>query len=173
MNAEVQKHLEYASGYLELKMLDDALQETDAALALEPHNPHAIAMKSAILWYQNRLKEAEPFMAELAELNPRDSGIWINLAYIRRRTQSVEAAAETLQHAFDANPRDPLAHFNMACYRAAQNRTEEALALLRNALSLDPKLRDLARAEPDFQPLRGLPAFQKLISGEEADPRRA
>jgi tetratricopeptide (TPR) repeat protein len=164
MNEEVQKHLLYASGYLDLKMLEDALRETDAALALEPHNPHAIAMKSAILWHQNRLQEAEPFIAELAEMNPRDAGIWINLAYIRRRTQSVEAAAETLQRAFDANPRDALAHFNMACYRAVQNRTEEALTLLQNALSLDPKLRVLARAEPDFQALRGMAAFEKLIS---------
>ncbi len=167
MNAEVQKHIEYASGYLDLKMLADALRETDAALGLEPHNPRAIAMKSAILWHENRLQEAEPFIAELAEMNPRDSGIWINLAYIRRRVHSLDAAVETLQHAFDANPRDALAHFNMACYRAVQNRTEEALSLLRNALALDPKLRDLAKAEPDFQPLRELPTFQQLIAGGE------
>lgn len=166
MNPEVQKHVEYASGYLDLKMIEDALRETDAALALEQHNPRAIAMKSAILWHQNRLTEAEPFIAELAEMNPRDSGIWINLAYIRRRVHSLDAAVETLQHAFDANPRDALAHFNMACYRAVQNRPDEALTLLENALSLDPKLRDLAKAEPDFQPLHGLTAFQKLINGE-------
>lgn len=163
MSPEIQKHLEYASGYLDLQMLEDALRETDLVLALEPHNSHAVAMKSAILWHQNRLREAEPFVAELAEMNPRDSGIWINLAYIRRRTQSVDAAVQTLQHAFDVNPRDPLAHFNMACYRAVQNRTAEALELLRNALHLDPKLRDLAKAEPDLAPLRPLAAFQKLL----------
>lgn len=167
MNAEAEKHVEYASGYLDLKMLEDALRETDAALALEPHHPRAIAIKSAILWHQNRLHEAEPYVAELAEMNPRDSSIWINLAYIRRRTRSLEAAVETLQRAFEANPRDPLAHFNMACYRAVQDRTEEALALLENALALDPSLRELAKTEPDFQKLRGLAAFQKLISGEK------
>jgi predicted Zn-dependent protease len=163
MNAAVHKHLEYASGYLDLKMLEDALRETDTVLAVEPHNPHAVAMKSAILWFQNRLREAEPFVAELAEMNPRDSGIWINLAYIRRRTQSLDAAVETLRHAFDANPRDALAHFNMACYRAAQKRVAEALSLLADALHLDPKLRELARAEPDLADLRPLPAFQELI----------
>ena len=164
MKPEVQKHIEYASGYFELKMFEEALRETEAALALEPNQPQAIARKSAILWHQNRLNEAEPFVARLAEMNPRDSGIWINLAYIRRRTQSLDAAVATLQHAFTANPRDALAHFNMACYRAVQNRPEEALTLLQNALSLDPKLRDLAKAEPDFQTLRGMAAFQKLIN---------
>jgi tetratricopeptide (TPR) repeat protein len=166
MKPETQKHIEYASGYLDLKMFDEALREADAALALEPDQPQAIAMKSAVLWHQDRLSEAEPFVAKLAEMNPRDSGIWINLAYIRRRTQSLDAAVRTLQRAFDANPRDALAHFNMACYRAVQHRTEEALALLRNALSLDPKLRSLAKAEHDFDPLRALPEFQKLVDDD-------
>jgi Flp pilus assembly protein TadD len=132
-------------------------------MALEPHNPHAVAMKSAILWHQNKLREAEPFVAELAEMNPRDAGIWINLAYIRRRTHSLDAAVETLERAFQVNPQEPLAHFNMACYRAVQNRTTEALELLRNALSLDPKLREVAKAEPDLDRLRELPDFQKII----------
>ena len=166
MNVEVQKHIQYASGYLDLKMFDEALREVDAALALEPNQPQAIAMKSAVLWHLNRLKEAEPFVAKLAEMNPRDSGIWINLAYIRRRTQSLDAAVDTLQHVFEINPRDPLAHFNMACYRAVQHHTQEAIELLRNAVHLDPKLKNLAKAEPDLSSLRSLPEFQKLINGK-------
>jgi len=165
VKVEIQKHIEYASGYLDLKMFDEALREADVALALAPSEPHALGIKSAILWEQNRLKEAEPFMAQLAELNPHNTGLWINLAYIRRRTQSVEAAAATLQRAFHANPRDALANFNMACYRAVQNRPEEALELLRDALQIDPKLRAMAKAEADFQTLRGLPAFEKLLTG--------
>jgi len=168
MNLEIQKHIEYASGYLELKMFDEALREADVAATIAPHDPHVLAIKSAILWEQNRLNEAEPFMAQLAEMNPRNTGLWINLAYIRRRTQSVEAAAETLQRAFNANPRDALANFNMACYRAVQNRPAEALDLLRDALSLDPKLRALAKAEQDFDSIRTLPAFQKLLSRNES-----
>ena len=165
MKPEVQKHIEYASGYLDLKMLEEAMREAEAALAIEPDQPQAIAMKSAILWHQNRLNEAEPFVAKLAEMNPRDSGIWINLAYIRRRTRSLDAAVETLQHAFVANPRDALAHFNMACYRAVQHRTKEALRLLRHALDLDPKLKSLAKAEHDFDQLRETPEFQRLVDG--------
>ena len=86
MKPEVQKHVEYASGYLDLKMYDDAIREADLALSLDPNLPQAIAIKSATLWQANRLSEAEPFVAKLAELHPRDAGIWINLAYIRRRT---------------------------------------------------------------------------------------
>jgi len=164
MTPEVQKHIEYASGYLDLKMYDDAMQEADMALALTPDLPQAIAIKSDVLCQVNRLSEAEQFMAQLAELSPRDSAIWINLAYIRRRTQSIDAAVDTLQRAFDANPQDALANYNMACYRAVQHRPEEAIELLKNALHLDPKLKALARAEPDFVGLREVPAFQKLFA---------
>ena len=160
---EVQKHIEYASGYLDLKMYDDAMREADEALTLAPNLPEAIGIKSDVLCQANRLSEAEPFMAQLAELTPSDSAIWINLAYIRRRTQSIDAAVTTLQRAFDANPQDALAHYNMACYRAVQHRQQEAIELLQNALHLDPKLKALAKAEPDFAGLREVPAFQKLL----------
>lgn len=164
MNTQLQKHLEHASGYLDLKMFDDALREADAALALQPDEPMAIAIKSTVLWELNRLGEVEPCMAKLAELNPKNSGLWINLAYIRRRTQSLDAAVATLQRAFDANPKDALAHFNMACYRAVQNRPQEALALLQSAFTLNPKLKILARHEHDFDGLRALPEFQRLFA---------
>ena len=163
MTPEVQKHVEYASGFLDLRMYDDAVKEADRALALSPNLAQAIAIKSAALWEANRLSEAEPVVAKLAELNPRDSGIWINLAYIRRRTQSLDAAVDTLKRAFEANPRDALAHYNMACYRAMQHREGEAIDMLRNALCLDPKLKALAKAEPDFCELRLSPAFQELL----------
>lgn len=163
MDIGLRKHLQYASGYLDLKMYDEAIAEADYVLQHEPDCEAAIAIKSTALWQANRLMEAEPYVARLAELHPRESALWINLAYIRRRTQSLDAAVETLQHAFDANPRDALAHFNMACYRAVQHRHEEALQLLRNALYLDPKLRHLAKLEPDLQPLRELPEFRQLV----------
>jgi tetratricopeptide (TPR) repeat protein len=170
MNSQAKKHVEYASGYLDLMMYDECVRECDAALQVDAENRHAVALKSAALWQANRLKEAEPCMARLAELAPHESTVWINLAYIRRRTQSLEAAVETLQRAFEANPQDALAHFNMACYRAMQNRQKEAMALLTNALKLDPKLRELARAERDLESLHPLPEFQNLI--KSISPRR-
>src|SRR5258708_1095404 len=144
MKPEVQKHVEYASGYLDLKMYDDAVQEADIALRLSPNLPQAIALKSAALWQANRLSEAEPFVAQLAELHPLDAGIWINLAYIRRRTQSLDAAVTTLQRAFDANPRYALAHYYMACYHAMTPREQDAIEHLNNALNLDPQLKAVA-----------------------------
>ncbi len=163
MDEATRKHLEHASGYLDLKMYDDALREADAVLAVVPEQPQATAIKAAIYWHTNQLREAEPYVAFLAEHNPKEAGIWVNLAYIRRRTQSLDAAVQTLKRALEADPTDALAHFNMACYRAVQDRVPEAIALLRNAFDLNPKLKPLARQEEDLFSLRELPEFQSLL----------
>ena len=146
-----------------MKMYADAVREADEVLATEPNLMQAIAIKAAVYWQTNQLQQAEPYVAALAERNPKEAGIWVNLAYIRRRTQSLDAAAETLQRALQADPRDALAHFNLACYRAVQHRVPEALALLKDAFHLDPKLKKLAGAEEDFKTLRDLPEFRELL----------
>ena len=163
MEQDLHKHLEYASGYLDLKMYEDAVREADEVLAADPNHMQAIAIKAAIYWQTNQLQQAEPYVAALAERNPKEAGIWVNLAYIRRRTRSLDAAAETLQRALEADPRDALAHFNLACYRAVQHRVPEALALLKDAFQLDPRLKKLAPAEEDFKTLRDLPEFQEMM----------
>ncbi len=45
-----------------------------------------------------------------------------------------------------------------------QQREQEALTLLKSALHLDPKLKVLAKAEPDFVDLRKTPGFQALLT---------
>ena len=95
MTPEVQKHIEYASGYLDLKMYDDAMREADEALALAPNQPEAIGIKSDVLCQANRLQEAEPFMAQLAELIPSDSASSSSTASVARwlaRTSSPSSA---------------------------------------------------------------------------------
>ena len=154
MDEQLQKHLEHASGYLDLKMYEDALREADAVLARVPQQHEATAIKAAVYWHRHQLREAEPYVAFLAEHNPKEAGIW---------TQSLDAAVQTLKRALEANPADALAHFNMACYRAVQERVPEAIALLQNAFDLDPQLKPLARQEEDFETIRNLPEFQDLL----------
>ncbi|MDW8343864.1 MAG: tetratricopeptide repeat protein [Verrucomicrobiae bacterium] len=163
MKLTLAKLRDHAAGYFELKMFDDALRAAEELLKESPDDEVGLAVKTAIMWDRGRLTEAEPCLAKLAEHHPNNAGLWINLAYLRRRTRSLDAAVETLQRAFEADPKDALAHFNMACYRAVQNRPREALELLKNAIALNPKLKALARTEEDLASLRELPEFKKIV----------
>ena len=70
----------------------------------------------------------------------------------------IEAARETLEQSGYAAPL-----YNLACCEAQIGRTEEAIDHLRDALEQRPSLRDLAREDTDFDPLRDEPAFRELV----------
>src|SRR6188472_2969918 len=74
----------------------------------------------------------------------------------------IERGRSTLESAGYATPL-----YNLACCEAQIGRTEEAIAHLRVALERRPSLRDLAREDTDFDPLRDESSFRELI-GEPA-----
>lgn len=163
-DVEIRKHLEAAEGYLALGMHDDALVEADAVLAQQPGCEDGIGAKAFILLCARRYAEAESWFEKLLAVRPKNADDWIHLAYCRRRTKSLEAAIEALEHAQRLRVDHPLANYNMACYRAVQGRHAEALRLLEKAVKKDAAYRRLACEEKDFDSLRPLPGFQLLVA---------
>ena len=53
--------------------------------------------------------------------------------------------------------------YNLACCEALSGRNEDAIAHLRVAFELQPSLRDLAKKDNDFDPIRNEPAFRELV----------
>lgn len=53
--------------------------------------------------------------------------------------------------------------YNLACCEALAGRDEDAIAHLRIAVERRPSLRDLAKEDTDFDPLRDEPAFRELV----------
>ena len=57
----------------------------------------------------------------------------------------------------------PFGLYNLACCEALSGRNEDAIAHLRVACEQQPSLRDLAKDDSDFDPLRNEPAFRELV----------
>ncbi|MGN6681105.1 MAG: TPR end-of-group domain-containing protein [Streptosporangiaceae bacterium] len=55
--------------------------------------------------------------------------------------------------------------FNLACCESQCGRTSDALDHLRHAIEMSEEFRDSAKHDSDLDPIRGEPAFNKLISG--------
>ena len=53
--------------------------------------------------------------------------------------------------------------YNLACCESLAGRKEDAIGHLRAALDLRPSLRDLAKEDSDFDPVRDEPAFKELM----------
>lgn len=160
---EIKKKLEHAEGYLMLKMYEDALVEVGEVLATNPDHKDALYWKGLVYLEQQKLNEAETPLRRLIEIDPEQAHVYVHLAYIYRRTISLERAIETIQHALQLSPQMPIGLYNLACYRAVQGQQDEALKLLGQAVSLSKEYRRLALTDPDFASVRGTDAFRKLI----------
>jgi hypothetical protein len=53
--------------------------------------------------------------------------------------------------------------YNLACCESLAGRKADAIEHLRQALELSDQFRDYAKGDSDFDPIRGDPAFRKLI----------
>ena len=70
----------------------------------------------------------------------------------------IERGRTTLETAGYATPL-----YNLACCEAQVGRTDDAIGHLRDAIDRRPSLRDLAKEDSDFDPLREEPAFRELV----------
>jgi mannose-6-phosphate isomerase-like protein (cupin superfamily) len=70
----------------------------------------------------------------------------------------IDRARETLEASGYGSPL-----YNLACCEAQIGRNEDAIAHLRVAFELRPSLRDLAKEDTDFDPIRDEPAFRELV----------
>lgn len=159
----IQRCLEHAQGYLQLKMYDDALAAVAGVLAVAPNHLDALYWKGLIYLDQGKLQDAEGPFRRLVELDPEQAHVYVHLAWIYRRTVSLERAVEAIQRALQLNPKLPIALYNLACYRAVQGQSDQALKLLEEAVSVSKEYRKLARTDPDFDSVRQTEAFRKLI----------
>jgi tetratricopeptide (TPR) repeat protein len=64
-----------------------------------------------------------------------------------------------------ANPQYPLPIYNVACCQALVGRTEDAIEHLRQAIALDPRFREYAKGDSDFDGIRDDPRFGQLVEG--------
>jgi tetratricopeptide (TPR) repeat protein len=64
----------------------------------------------------------------------------------------------------EANPQYGLLFYNVACCESLIGRTADALEHLRRAIDLSEQLRDYAKGDSDFDPIRDEPAFAELVA---------
>jgi quercetin dioxygenase-like cupin family protein len=74
-----------------------------------------------------------------------------------------EGGIAFLKECLRRDPGYPGALFNLACAESLAGRPDDALTHLREAIAGEPKLRETARNDEDFAPLRDDPRFRELV----------
>jgi uncharacterized Ntn-hydrolase superfamily protein len=102
-----------------------------------------------------RVEDHPQLIAELRRL----VGIWDAWEALRRANAHYErheyaAGADLLAAALAGGADDPGLLYNLACYESLAGRRDDALEHLGRAVLADPSFRELAREDPDFDPIR-------------------
>ena len=160
----IKRQLGEAEGYLMLGMPARALAILEARDDWATMRFEAALLTGEALRTTGRYRDALKQLEVAAALRPGDVGVAIALGWCYKRTQRLAQAIDALGRAVRHKPREPLLHYNLACYWSLASNPAKATAALALALALDPNLRSLVAREPDFDPLRGHPDFERITA---------
>lgn len=73
-------------------------------------------------------------------------------------------AQEVLEKALLLSPDSPYLHFNMACYYSRTGQKDDAIKELKRSIELDPKQKEKALMDKDFESLRDVEEFKKVLA---------
>lgn len=149
-----QWHLSHLRGYLELGMDRDARRELRQLPEKVREEPAFLAMAIQIHQNAQRWPSVERIARKLVKQEPGEAGWWIMLAFATRRIRSIEAARTILLKAEALHGKEPTIQFNLACYAAQLGDIGEARIRLARAIAREPHFAELAKSDPDLEPMR-------------------
>ena len=139
----------------------DALQRLDES---EQHSAYVLYLQGLAYRAMERYHDAIPPLRESAERTPKTAMPCWPWAWCYKRIGRLNLAIQALQEALAVDENQAIVHYNLACYWSLAGNAEIALDHLATALQIDPKYRDLAAEENDFDAIRQHPGFRELTS---------
>ncbi len=143
-----------AQGYAELSMYDDALAELDTLPAATLKTAEALELRTVILMQAKRWKDALTTGCELCQAEPQKTGGFIHTAFCLHELGRTAEARDYLLNGPPSLHAEPTYHYNLACYECALGHLDLARLHLDKSFSMDKKMRDLAKRDPDLAALR-------------------
>jgi tetratricopeptide (TPR) repeat protein len=154
IDLQSQRRLLAASGYAELSLFQEAVEELEELPEPVRRQPPVLIVWLDVYQRWGKWSEAEFFAARLFDLQPEEPSWAVALAYATRRIRGLTVANEILEQAVVKFPDCATIQFNLACYAAQLGRSGEALDYLRRAIELDKDFASIAKSDPDLEPIR-------------------
>jgi len=143
-----------ASGFSELGLFQEAVEELEGLPAELKETRGVLAVWLELYQGWRKWAEAAAVAMRLVEAEPEESNWPVALAYATRRSSGLASARDILISASLKFPNCATIQFNLACYDAQLGHLSEARKRLRQAIQIDKDFADLARNDPDLEPIR-------------------
>jgi tetratricopeptide (TPR) repeat protein len=144
----------------------DAISSYDKVLEFKPNNHLAWSRRGDAFGSLERYDDAISSFNEALKHKPDDHKVWFNrgvaFGSLERYDDAISSFNEALKHKPDLHA----AWYNKACCYALQSQVELTIADLKEAIELNPKYREMAKTDSDFDSIRNDDRFQSLINAE-------
>jgi tetratricopeptide (TPR) repeat protein len=148
---------------VELGRYEEAITVYDEALAIDLNLHETLNDKGVTLTELGRYEEAIAAYDQALAIKPNDEAFY-NKGVVLRNLGRYKEAIAAYDRALAIKPDKQEAHFNKSCAFALSGEPDRAIAALQTAISLDPKNRELAKTDTDFDAIRDHLEFQQLLA---------
>jgi Flp pilus assembly protein TadD len=149
--------LSAAAGWLGLGNVAEAKTELEKIAPQFKSHPSVLSVWFDLHAHSKQWDAAAEIAGKLTEIEPREAGAWISLAYATRRKAGggIPAAQTILIQAQRTFPKEAIIAYNLACYDCQLGDLIAAKAWLDKACHLGDvrKIKRMARQDPDLEPL--------------------
>ncbi len=154
MDPQLQRRLLAASGFAELSLFQEAVQELEEVPKSAKEFPTVLVVWLEVYQRWEKWSEAESVATRLVEAEPEEPNWVVARAYAIRRSRGLISANEVLLQAGERFPNCGTIQFNLACYAAQLGQLDEARDRLVLAIQLDKGFAVIAKTDPDLEPIR-------------------
>jgi tetratricopeptide (TPR) repeat protein len=148
-----------AQGYFELEMYEEAIRVLDRLSFEDQLRSEVLELRVVVQMKACRWKEALVASERLCAMAPDVPIGFIHAAFCLHELGCTREAKELLLEGPPSLVKEATYHYNLACYECVLGNLETAQAYLETSVSLDFKLREFAKEDPDLKPLH--PAKKK------------
>lgn len=141
----------------------EALGLFDQALSIDPQCYEALNAKGAALAFQGHYDQGLALIQQALAINPSFVYANFNLGLANELAGRWEDSISAYQKALQLDNRDTWSYYGIASIYGRQGNVEKVLEYLKPAIELDKDVKEVARNEHDFAPVRQDPRFQDLI----------
>jgi len=139
-----------ASGWLELGMPEDALEELKALSGEDSKDKKVLELTLAAQMAREDWKPAAVTAKILCEKAVDEPEFFLSAAFCLHEAGETEEAKKWLQRGPDALAEMPVFHYNMACYLWVLGEKERAHNHLAKAVEMDESFMESARYDKDL-----------------------
>lgn len=152
------------------RQFDAALTLFNQALSLDPNCYQALNGKGAAYAFLGRYDEGINLIRQAIALKPDFEYAHFNLGLANELAGRWTEAIQAYQGALALDAKDVWSYYGIASIYGRQGNVDKVIEYLKPAIDLQADVRDTAREEKDFDPVKNDPRFQALLAYPAQNP---